>query len=138
MSRLNLYALFHCNLAFSLIPRDEYPTVLKRCYWPLLRIAGEGIPIGIEMPAWTLRQIHGMDPGFTAELKRLIRGGGISFIGSGYAQSIMPLIPAGVNRWNLKLGNRYYEDILGVSPAVGLVNEQTFSAGLVGLYKEAG
>ncbi|MFQ5427639.1 MAG: hypothetical protein ACE5EZ_01525 [Thermodesulfobacteriota bacterium] len=138
MSMLNLYALFHCNLAFSLIPREEFPLLIKRCYWPLLGMAEEGVPLGIEMPAWTLRLVHGLDPAFTARLKALIRSGRISLIGSGYAQSIMPLIPAGVNRWNLELGNKYYEEILEITPKIALVNEQTFSAGLVGLYKEAG
>ncbi|MFQ5479853.1 MAG: hypothetical protein ACE5DW_01080 [Thermodesulfobacteriota bacterium] len=138
MARLNLYVLFHCNLAFSLIAREEFPVVIKNCYWPLLRMAEEGIPIAIEMPAWTLREVQSIDPAFTRGLKELLRSGRMSFIGSGYAQSIMPLIPAGVNRWNLELGNKYYEEILGFSPSVALVNEQTFSAGLVGLYKEAG
>ncbi len=138
MSRLNLYTLFHCNLAFSLISREEFPDVIKNCYWPILSLAGEGIPVGIEMPAWTLREVHGLDPSFTVRLRELLSAGKISFIGSGYAQSIMPLIPTGVNRRNLKLGNKYYREILGLTPSIALVNEQTFSAGLVGLYKEAG
>ncbi len=138
MSRLYLYALFHCNLAFSLISRDEFSAVIKRCYWPILELAGDGFAVGIEMSAWTLRQVQRLDPAFTARLKELWGSKRLSFIGSGYAQSIMPLIPAGVNRWNLELGNRYYEEILGRRPRVALVNEQTFSAGLIGLYKEAG
>ncbi len=138
MSRLNLYALFHCNLAFSLIPRDEFPSVIKNCYWPLLRMAEDGIPIGIEMTAWTLREVQAIDPSFTTLLKELLKKRRLSFIGSGYSQAIMPLIPAEVNRWNLSLGNKYYMEILGVKPTIALVNEQTYSAGLVGLYKEAG
>jgi len=135
---LYLYALFHCNLAFSLIGRDEFRAVIKRCYRPLLELAGEGLPIGIEMSAWTLRQVHQLDPDFTGRLSDLWGAKRLSFIGSGYAQSIMPLIPAEVNRWNLRLGNKYYEQILGRAPDIALVNEQTFSSGLVELYKEAG
>jgi len=135
---LYLYALFHCNLAFSLIGRDEFRAVIKRCYRPLLDLAGEGLPIAIEMSAWTLRQVHQLDPDFTERLSDLWASKRLSFIGSGYAQSIMPLIPAEVNRWNLRLGNKHYEQILGRAPGIALVNEQTFSSGLVGLYKEAG
>ncbi len=138
MAGLSLYALFHCNLAFSLIGREEFRAVIKRCYRPLLELAGEGLPIGIEMSAWTLRQVHQLEPDFTRRLSDLWGAKRLSFIGSGYAQSIMPLIPAEVNRWNLRLGNKYYEQILGRAPSIALVNEQTFSSGLVGLYKEAG
>ncbi len=138
MTGLYLYALFHCNLAFSLIGRDEFSAVIKRCYWPILKMAEEGIPVGIEMSAWTLRTVQKIDPLFSRRLRELWALKRLSFIGSGYAQSIMPLIPAGVNRWNLKLGNKYYKEILGRRPGIALVNEQTFSSGLVGLYKEAG
>lgn len=138
MARLSLYALFHCNLAFSLIPREEFSAVIKWCYWPLLELAEEGLPIGIEMSALTLREVQAIDPAFTARLRELWEAKKLSFIGSGYAQSIMPLIPAGVNRWNLGLGNKYYSKILGRRPRIVLVNEQTYSSGLMGLYKEAG
>ncbi len=135
---LSLYALFHCNLAFSSIEKSDYPSLIKRCYRPILSLAEAGFPVALEMTAWTLREVQDLDPEFTERLRALLDEGAIDFIGSGHAQCIMPLIPAEVNRWNLELGTREYEEILGRRPTVALVNEQTFSAGLTGLYREAG
>ena len=68
----------------------------------------------------------------------LIAAGRIELIGSGYAQVIGPLVPAEVNAANLRIGNAVYESLLGVRPSLALVNEQAYSAGLVGLYLDAG
>ncbi|MDO8426752.1 MAG: hypothetical protein Q7T24_04485 [Deltaproteobacteria bacterium] len=135
---LKLYSVFHCNLAFSMIPPSDYNEVIKRCYWPILDLCAEGYPIGIEMSAWTLREAEKIDPAFVRRIKELWEEGRCEFIGSGYSQSILPLIPAEVNRWNLEIGNEYYNEMLGKRPGIALVNEQTYSRGLVDLYKEAG
>ena len=135
---LKLYTLFHCNLAFSMIPREHFPTVVKRCYSPLLDLAEKGFPIAIEMTAWTLKEVNAIDPSFLERLRSLWKAGKCEFIGSGYSQAIFPLIPTDVNRWNLEIGNRYYQDLLGRRPRTALVNEQTYSRGLVDLYREAG
>ena len=135
---LKLYTIFHCNLAFSMIPREHFPTVVKRCYAPLLDLAEKGFPIAIEMTAWTLKEVNAIDPSFIERLRSLWHSGKCEFIGSAYSQAIFPLIPTEVNRWNLEIGNRYYQDLLGRRPRTALVNEQTFSRGLVDLYREAG
>ncbi|MBI5491346.1 MAG: hypothetical protein HY893_00275 [Deltaproteobacteria bacterium] len=135
---LRLYTIFHCNLAFSMIPASDYPEVVKRCYRPILDLCEDGFPIGIEMSAWTLREAGKADPGFVRRLKELCGEGKCEFIGSGHSQSILPLMPADVNRWNLEAGNNYYMEVLGRRPSIALVNEQTYSRGLVDLYKEAG
>lgn len=135
---LKLYSVFHCNLAFSLIPREHFKTVIERCYRPLLKLAEAGFPIGIEMTAWTLKEVKAIDSGFVTKLRELWNSGKCEFIGSGYSQAIFPLIPAEVNRWNLEIGNRYYKELLGRRPALALVNEQTYSRGLADLYREAG
>src|SRR3990170_1100259 len=135
---LRLYTLFHCNLAFSSIPKEHFPVVVKRCYEPLLALAEKGFPVAIEMTAWTLKEVNAIDPMFLERLRSLWDEGKCEFIGSGFSQAIFPLIPADVNRWNLEIGNKYYQDLLGRRPSVALVNEQTFSRGIVDLYKEAG
>lgn len=135
---LKLYTLFHCNLAFSSIPSHHYGTVIERCYRPLLDMCEEGLPVAIEMPAWTLKEVSRIDPGFVDKLSRLWAAGKCEFIGSGYSQAIFPLIPVEVNRWNLETGNRYYKELLGRAPNVALVNEQTCSRGVIDLYREAG
>lgn len=139
MSRLDIYTVFHLNLAYSSIEEEQRPEVIRRCYWPLLRLAGElRLPFGIEMSAYTLETMHSIDPSWVEELRRLVREGTCEFIGSGYAQIIGPLVPAEVNAWNLRLGNEVYERVLGLSPRIALVNEQAYSPGLIRHYLDAG
>lgn len=136
---LHLYAFFHLNLMFSSVEEEQRPQIVERCYWPLLRLARKhSLPLGIEAPACTLEFIQAIDPSWISELRDLIHHGPCEFIGSGYAQVIGPLVPAAVNRANLRLGMQAYQAILGLQPRIALVNEQAYSAGLVPLYKEAG
>lgn len=135
---LSLYAIFHLNLAFSSIEEELRPEVIRRCYWPLLRLAKElELPFGIEITGYTLETVAAIDPGWVAELRRLCSGK-CELVGSGYAQLIGPLVPAEVNRQNLRLGNQAYERLLGLRPRVVLVNEQAYAAGLIGHYRQAG
>jgi len=135
---LQLFALFHLNLAFSSIEEEQRAQVIERCYWPLLRLAEKFGPIGIEVTGFTLEEIAARDPQWIARARALLAAGRIELIGSGYAQMIGPLVPARVTEANLRLGNEIYERLLGVRPAVALINEQAYSAGLVGLYLDAG
>src|SRR3954465_12432042 len=134
---LNLFALFHLNLAFSSIEEEQRATVVRDCYRPLVALARHH-PIGIEATAYTLEAIRACDPAWLDELAALIRDGKVEFIGSGYAQAIGPLLPADVVAANLRLGNQAYKDMLGVVPTLALVNEQAYAGGLVGQYLDAG
>ena len=137
--RLQLFTVFHLNMAFSAIEVELRPEVVRRCYWPLLRLAREyNLPFGIEAPAYTLETVADMDPIWLEELRYLTTKGPCEFIGSGYAQLIGPLVPAEVNAANLRLGHQTYEQLLGFRPQIALVNEQAYSAGLVGHYLDAG
>jgi hypothetical protein len=139
MSKLNAFALFHLNLAFSSIEEEQRPEVIARCYWPLLRLPDAiNAPIAIEATGYTLETIAAIDPNWIQELRKLIVDGRIEFVGSGYAQLIGPLVPACVNEYNLSLGHTVYEQTLGLRPSIALVNEQAYSAGLVPLYLAAG
>lgn len=135
---LNLFAMFHLNLAFSSIEEFERTAVIERCYWPLLAMAAAYGPIGIEATGYTLEEIEARDPKWLAQLRELIASGKIEFIGSGYAQLIGPLVPAKVVAANLRVGNEVYQRILKMRPSLALVNEQAYSAGLVGHYLDAG
>ena len=136
---LHIYAFFHLNLMFSSVEEEQRPQIVARCYWPLLRLARKhSLPLGIEAPACTLEFIQAIDPSWIRELRDLIHHGSCEFIGSGYAQLIGPLVPAAVNRANLRLGMQVYQAILGLQPRIALLNEQAYSAGLVPLYREAG
>jgi len=136
---LRLYTTFHLNLAYSSIEEEQRTEVVQRCYWPLLRLARElDLPFGIEAPAYTLEAAADADPSWLAELRELASTGRCEFIGAGYAQIIAPLVPAQVNAANLAFGQERYEELLGFRPTVGLVNEQAYSAGLPGLYRDAG
>src|SRR5271165_1891013 len=85
---LQLFALFHLNLAFSSIEDAQRSDVIARCYWPLLELADAHGPIGIEATGFTLEEIAARDPAWIARAKGLIGRGRIELIGSGYAQII--------------------------------------------------
>ena len=139
MSKLLLYSIFHSNLNFSYIPEDLFPQVLSRCYWPLLRIIQEQkVPLGLEFSGYTLEVVNRLDSTFVKTLRDLCHDGLCEVIGSGDTQSIMPLVPAKVNRENLRWGNQRYQELLGRRPTVAYVNELVYSAGLPRLYHEAG
>jgi hypothetical protein len=135
---LNLFALFHLNLAFSSIEEEQRGDVIARCYWPLLELCEKYGPIGIEATGFTLEEIAARDPAWIAKARALIAQGKIEFIGSGYAQIIGPLVPAKVTEANLRIGHEIYHALLGVRPTLALVNEQAYAGGLVGLYLDAG
>ncbi len=136
---LQLYAIFHLNIAFSSIEEEQRLEVIRRCYWPLLRLIRKfGLPFGIEATGCTLEAIAAIDPGWISELRRLKSDGTCEFIGSGYAQIIGPLVPPEVNAANLRLGHQVYERLLGFRPDIALVNEQAYSAGLIQHYIDAG
>ena len=136
----NLYTIFHGNLQFSSIPKREYRTVVNQCYWPLIRIVekNERLKFGIEFNGLTLLEIKKLDQSFINRIKKLINEERLEFIGSSYTQAIFPLIPYEVTLKNLELGIEIYKKLLGQTPKVFYVNEQTFSDGLISLYKEAG
>ncbi|MBW8708414.1 MAG: hypothetical protein JF627_03985 [Alphaproteobacteria bacterium] len=135
---MNGFALFHLNLAFSSIEEEQRATVVRDCYGPLLELAEKHGPIGIEATAYTLQAIAKCDKAWLARLKDLIGRGRVEFIGSGYAQAIGPLLPADMVAANLRLGNAAYHEMLGLTPRIGLINEQAWSGGLVGQYLDAG
>jgi hypothetical protein len=135
---LQLFAFFHLNLAFSSIEEDQRREVIRRCYWPLLDLAQAHGPIGLEITGFTLEEIAARDPEWCDRARALVANGRIELIGSGYAQIIGPLVPASVTEANLRIGNEIYERFLGCRPSLVLINEQAYSAGLVGLYLDAG
>ena len=137
-TRLDVFAFFHLNLAFSSIEEGQRPKVIERCYWPLLELAEKHPGLGLELSGYTLEEIQRLDQAWVAKARQLLSDGRIELIGSGYTQMIGPLLPARVIAENLSIGNEIYQNILGVRPEVALVNEQAFSAGLVDHYLDAG
>lgn len=136
----NLYAIFHANLNFSLLDETEYKNVITRCYWPLMKILerNKNLKIGFELSGNTLLKIKELDFPFINKLISLIKQKKIEIIASGLEQIISPLVPYQVTFDNLDLGKKIYIKILEVSPNIAFINEQTFSDGIIDLYKEAG
>ena len=131
------YLIFHLNLCFSSIEKEDWLEVIEKCYWPLLRIIKEmSIPIGIEVTGWTLKQIDNTDKNWVECFRSLLADKSCELIGSGYCQIIGPLVPHKVNQWNQRLGLQEYERILGVRPTVVLVNEMAYSRSLVEIYQK--
>lgn len=139
MTKLFLYGIFHANLNFSYIAPDLYPQIVRLCYRPLLEFVNQTqIPLAFEMSGKTLQTVNQIDPDLVELLKELWRRGTCQFIGSGYVQSIMPLIPARANNENLQHGNQIYEAILGNTPNMAFVNEQVYSRSLPSIYRDNG
>ena len=133
------YLVFHLNLAFSSINTEVRTDVLKRCYWPLLELAEQSnIPLGIELTGWTLQQISQLDPSWLEHFRQMLLLKQCELIGSGWTQLIGPLVPYQVNQWNQRLGLAAYQQFLGITPTLALVNEMAFSSGIVNIYAEAG
>jgi hypothetical protein len=136
---LSLYSIFHINLAYSSIPISKRRDVIRKCFWPLTKLArNEGIPIAITAPAYTIEVANELDPQWVAGLRELVHSGSIEFIGAGYSQLIGPLVPSEVNSWNLEIGNDLYEKYLDVKPRLWYVNEQAYSSSLVDHYRQIG
>lgn len=135
---INLYAVFHLNLAFSSISEEERCTVIDRCYWPLLHLLKRTrIPAGIEISGYTLEVIEALEPDWIEALRQWIAEGG-ELIGCGDTQLIGPLVPWRVNRKNLELGLATYQRLLAGRPRLAFVNEQAYSAGVAECIREAG
>jgi len=139
MSRVNLYSVFHLNIAFSSITERDRGTVISHCYWPLLKLA-EKFPgaIAIEASGYTLEVINELDKDWLKKFNELLQEKKCEFIGSGYAQIIGPLVPYEVNLKNLKIGNEVYLSLIGFEPKIVYVNEQSYSAGMIDNYLSAG
>ncbi|HLW95893.1 MAG TPA: hypothetical protein VKS25_10990 [Solirubrobacteraceae bacterium] len=134
-----LVCMFHLNLAYSSLEEADQAEVVALCYRPMLALAERApFPIAIEASGWTLEQIAAHDPDWIAQTRELIRAGRVELVGSGYAQCAAPLLPAEVNRWNLRLGFDSYAELLDTRPRVALISEQAYSPGLVDIYREAG
>lgn len=136
--KINGYIIFHLNLAYSSIAESERKNVIRRCYWPLLELIDGGTLAALEIPAYTLEQINQLDKAWVHKFKELIKQGKTELVGSGYMQLIGPLVPSQLNDANQYWGNKIYKELLDVTPRVALVNEQTFSRGMVDIYKKAG
>lgn len=135
---LKLGTLFHLNLMYSSIAPAQRADVIARCYHRVLDLAEKGLPVAVEATGLTLEMIDGIDPRWLERLRGLLRDGCAEFIGSGYSQVIGPLAPAVVNARNLELGRSTASRLLGVEPALWLVNEMAWSSGLTAVYQAAG
>jgi hypothetical protein len=134
-----LVCLFHLNLAYSSLEEEDQGLVVESCYRPLLGLAEEtGFPIAIEAAGWTLERIAELDPAWIASFRDLIAEGKVELVGSSWTQCAAPLLPAQVNRWNIRLGREAYAGLLGVTPRIALLSEQAYSTGLASLFADEG
>lgn len=133
------FLLFHINLSFSSIEFSQHHQLIDKCYWPLLNLISKTkVKTAIEISGSSLRRIHKLDPLWINHFIELTNEGLIELIGSGRYQIIGPLVPFEVNLHNQLKGIDDYQDILGIKPACALVNEMTFSSGVVDFYLDAG
>jgi len=129
------YLLFHLNLSFSSVEESQHKLIIKKCYEPILKIANTfNQKVAIEASASTLDKINQINPKFVNSLKELIAANLVEFVGSGYVQSIGPMNSAYLNNLNLEYGNQVYKSLLGIVPETALINEMTFSYGILDSY----
>ena len=133
------YKIYHANLAFSAIPEEKLGEVIDKCYFSLLDFVEKtNTKIGLEISGYSLEIIQDLRPTWIEKFKELYKKGLIELVGSGYMQIIAPLVPYKVNLKNQKIGLDIYINILGITPKIAFINEQTFSKSLVDLYSEVG
>lgn len=136
---MQTYILFHLNLFFSSVEESDRKKIIKNCYEPLLDICNSfDFKIGIEASGLTIKEVNKLSPNFLISLKKSILDNQIEFIGSGYSQSIGPLIPYEVNIKNIAFGKKIYKEFLDVDPKIALINEMTFSKSMPDMLIESG
>lgn len=133
------YSTWHLNLDFSSIEAGDRPEVIRKSYWPLLDLARNmGLPQGIEISGSTLRAISQLDSTWVTAVRGLVEDGLVEIIASGFSQVIGPITPAVINRLNVERGDHAYREILGISPKIFYVPEQTVSLGILRLLSDHG
>lgn len=138
-SLIEIYAIFHLNLAFSSVDESAHAEIINRCYWPLLDLIDKhNIPLALELSVSTCEKIAKQDPNWIQTFKKLLNEKKCELLACGDSQIIGPLVPSDVNRKNLELGLAGYEQWLAQRPSIAYVNEQAFSAGLLDIYAELG
>ncbi len=136
---LDLFTVFHVNASFSAVPPEDLGGVLDRCVWPLLDASTlPGVRFGIEMPGDTVEQLAAADPLLLDALRAGVAAGRLEVVGSGLVQAILPLVPAALGAHDLVRGREVYGRVFGQVPRIAYLHEQTYAAGLVPLYREAG
>ena len=136
---MKTYILFHLNLFFSSVEIKDRKKIINNCYEPLLELSKSlDFKIGVEASGLTIEEIQKLSPKFLGKLKKSLIDNQIEFIGSGYSQSIGPLIPYEVNLKNFELGKKVYREILDIDPKIALVNEMTFSKSIPDILIESG
>ena len=123
---------------FSSISNDKRLDVINNCYWPLLKLCEGNYKIGIELTGNTLEIINTLDKNWTYKLKSLLKSNKVELIGSGYSQIIGPLVPSKLNDWNQKLGIEVYKSLLDTVPCTALINEMSYSSGILEHYVNNG
>jgi Glycosyl hydrolase family 57 len=136
---LTLFTVFHANLGFSSVPPGDVGRMLDQCLWPLVEATrAPGVALGLELPGDSLARIAAEDPLLLEAIRRAVTAGHLEIVGSGLVQAILPLVPVAVGAHNLRRGREQYRALLGAAPRVAYLHEQTYAAGLVPLYREAG
>lgn len=134
-----LYTSFHINSQFSSIEERERSSLVRECYWPLLRLIEEkSFHFTIESTAQSLQSIAQQDMSWIEKLAELIADRKATFVGSGFSQIIGPLVPHYVNKKNLDHGWLVYKELLNFEPEILFINEQCYSNSFLNLVSDIG
>ena len=136
---MNLFTIFHANLAFSSIPSCHYDWILDNCYWPLLDLVkAKKIKTGLEFSGQTLEILSKLDPSIINEIKELTNSELLEPVCGAQYQSIGPLMPAEDNVYNYQQGRETFRMLLQQDARILYLPEQTISKGLLDLIGKSG
>ena len=136
---MNLFTIFHANLAFSSIPYRHYDWILDNCYWPLLDLVEtKSVKTGLEFSGQTLEILNELDPSIINKIQTLAENNLIETVCGGQYQSIGPLMPAKDNIFNYTEGRETFKKVLGEDAKILYLPEQTVSKGVLDLIHKSG
>ena len=123
---LKLFSIFHLNLAYSSISESKRKEVIERCFLAASQAGDRRAHPRSDRghPVYTLELVSRLDPSWLRALRSAVRSHLVEFVGSGYSQIVAPIVPAGVNEWNLEVGAQQYERLFGASSGT-LVHKRT-------------
>ncbi|MDG1946524.1 MAG: hypothetical protein P8I57_01430 [Amylibacter sp.] len=128
------YLLFHLNILFSSISEKDYPIVIEKCYWPILRLCERlNTPVNVELSKVTYDIINQIDPLWIAKLHNLSKLNLVEIVQCGYTQLIGPLVPEKLLRANICNGID-----TGKKINTFLVNEMALDFKTLKSYRELG
>ena len=112
----------------------------KDCYLPFLEVIGEypEIPVGLHYSGPLLDWIEANHPGYFEKLSRIGSAGKIEFIGGGYYEPVLPMIPEWDRLGQLNMMSEYIREKFGSCPRGMWLTERVWEQSLASSIAKSG